>query len=570
MLKRPKSRRLTFTFSLLAVLMMFVSACAPQGSTPPASGTTTGTPVKGGTWIDDLYEPVKSLIPNGVSETFADLIDQSLYVPLFYGDAQGHINPGLATEIPTVANGDVSADLKTWTFKIRPGVTWNDGQPLDARDVDFTWKLWVNPKFGAATTSGFNLIKSADVSSDNLKITFHLSQPFEAFVASWTDGLQAPLPAHHFSSMSPDQVLKSADNLNPSVTSGPFMMSESKPGDHFTVVRNPKYYQAAQGYPYLDKIVFRLIPSQDTILKDFQSNSVTSAWFLDVTKTPAYKALTNYHLVANPAAANFEALYFNLNNPVLKDVKIRQAVAQAIDYTSLIQTARRGQATALCTDHGKAYVPGFQADATCPKYNPTAANAILDGDGWVKGSDGVRTKGGQRLEFHYSTTANNAWRAADEEILQQDLLAIGIKLDIQNYDASTFFGTVLPGGKPGTFDMAEFEDSWTYDADDSGLLACNQIPSAANSFGGGNYAQYCNPKVDALMQQELSTTDPNARQQAFNQEHQIYLTDFPFITLYSPTDIAVVKNNVHNYLPGPEGASETVNVWQWWCDGGTC
>nr|HET6903563.1 hypothetical protein [Ktedonobacteraceae bacterium] len=165
---------------------------------------------------------------------------------------------------------------------------------------------------------------------------------------------------------------------------------------------------------------------------------------------------------------------------------------------------------------------------------------------------------------------DNAWRAADEEILQQNLLAVGIKLDIQNYSADTFFGTVLPGGKPGTYDMSEFEDSFTYDADDSGLLSCNQIPSATNSFGGGNFAFYCNPKVDALMQQELSTTDPNARQQAFNQEHQIYLTDFPFITLYSPTDIAVAKNNVHNYLPGPEGASETVNVWQWWCDNGTC
>ncbi len=566
MLKRPKSRRLTMAFSLLAMLMLFVSACAPQGTAPPTN-TNTGTPVKGGTWIDDLYEPVKSLIPNGVSETFADLIDQSLYVPLFYGDAQGRINPGLATEIPTVANGDVSADLKTWTFKIRPGVTWNDGQPLDARDVDFSWKLWNNPKFGAASTVGFNLIQSATVASNNLSITFHLSQPFEAFVPTWTDGLSAPLPAHRFSSMSPDQVLKSADNLNPQVTSGPFMMSESKPGDHFTVVRNPKYYLASQGLPYLDKIVYRLIPSQDTILKDFQSNSITSAYFLDVTKVPAYKALANYHLVSNPNASNFEAMYFNLTNPMLKDVKIRQAMAQAIDYNSLIQTARRGQAVPLCTDHGKAYVPGYQADAPCPKYNPSAANAILDAAGWVKGSDGVRTKGGQRLEFKYSTTANNAWRAADEEILQQNFAAVGIKLNIQNYSADTYFGTVLPQAK---FDIGEFENSWTYDADDSSAFACNQVPSSANNFSGGNYSQYCNKQLDALMQKELSTTDVNTRQQVFNQEHQIYLTDYPFITLYGPTDISVAKNTVHNYLPGPEGATETVNVWQWWCTNGQC
>jgi peptide/nickel transport system substrate-binding protein len=562
MLKRPYSR-LTLAFSLLTVLMLFFSACAPQGGS--TSTSTNTNPVKGGTWIDDLYEPVKSLIPNGVSETFADLIDQTIYTPLLTGDTSGKIIPALATEVPTVSNGDVSADLKTWTYKIRPGVTWTDGQPTDARDVDFTWKLWNNPKFGAAGTTGINLITKADVSSDNLKITFHLSQPYVAFNSAWTDGLEAPLPAHHFSSMAPDAILKSPDNLNPTVTNGPFMMSESKPGDHFTVVRNPKYYRA--GLPYLDKIVFRLIPDQNTILKDFQAGSITSAWFLDVTKTPAYKALANYSLVANPNASNFEAMYFNLDRPALKDVTVRKAMAMAINYNALIQTARRGQAVPLCTDHGKAYVPGYQPDAPCPKYDPAGANSLLDQAGYTKGAGGVRSKNGQRLEFTYSTTANNAWRAADETILQQNFQAIGVKINIQNYSADTYFGSVLPNGK---FDIGEFENSWTYDADDSSLFACNQVPSSANNFSGGNYSRYCNKQLDALFQQELASGDPNTRQQVFNKIHQIYLTDFPFVTLYGPTDIAVVKKTTHNYLPGPEGASETVNVWQWWCTNGTC
>ncbi len=193
MFKRPRSRRLSLAFSVLVLLMVFISACAPQGTTPPP--TTNTKPVRGGTWIDDLYEPVKSLIPNGVSETFADLIDQSIYTPLLVGDKNGNLNPALATEVPTVANGDVSADLKTWTYKIRPGVKWSDGQPVDARDVDFTWKLWTNAKFGAASTTGYNLIKSADVSADNMSITFHLSAPFVAFNTAWVDGLTAPLPA---------------------------------------------------------------------------------------------------------------------------------------------------------------------------------------------------------------------------------------------------------------------------------------------------------------------------------------------------------------------------------------
>ena len=85
-----------------------------------------------------------------------------------------------------------------------------------------------------------------------------------------------------------------------------------------------------------------------------------------------------------------------------------------------------------------------------------------------------------------------------------------------------------------------------------------------------NFAFYCNPALDKLFAAEQATADPTARQQAFNQIHQIYLTDFPFVVLYGPTDIAIHKKSLHNYDPAPEGASETINVWQWWCDGGQC
>ena len=193
------------------------------------------------------------------------------------------------------------------------------------------------------------------------------------------------------------------------------------------------------------------------------------------------------------------------------------------------------------------------------------ANALLDQNGWVKGSDGYRSKGGQRLEFQYSTTANNLWRADDELIMQQNMKAIGIKLDIQNYPASTFFGNFLLDGVPGKYDIAEFENTFGYDADDASVAATSQIPP-----NGFNIMFYSNPNLDKLYIAEQSTADPAQRQQIFNQIHQIYLTDFPFITLYSPQDIALVKKNTHNYAPAPGGASETINNWEWWCDGGKC
>src|SRR6266581_1453263 len=249
MLKRPKPRSLMMAFSFLALLILVLSACgAPAQGTPPPSG---GTPVKGGTWTDDLFEEPDSLITNASSETFSDMVDQSIYAPLLVGDPSGALTPAAATVVPSVSNGGISADYKTWTFHMRPGLKWSDGQPYDARDVDFTWKLWTNPKFTAASTVGLNLITSADVSADNLSITFHLKQAFAPFLSVWADGLTAPLPAHHYQGLAPDKILTSSDNLNPSVTSGPFMMSESKPGDHYTVVRNPDYYQGPN-LPYLD------------------------------------------------------------------------------------------------------------------------------------------------------------------------------------------------------------------------------------------------------------------------------------------------------------------------------
>ena len=567
MLRRPKSQSLTVTFSFLSLLVFFLCACDVPGL---VGGTThpmgNSSPIKGGIWIDDLYDDPGSLIPNGSAKNASYIIDQSIYTPLFYGDSNGTLHPGLAKEIPTIANGGISPDLKTWTFHLKPNLVWSDGMPLNANDVDFTWKLWNNAHFNAASTVGFNLISTTEVSADNLTIVFHLKQPFSPFVSIWADGLYAPLPAHHYISMLPDQILRSADNVNPSVTSGPFIMSESVPGDHYTVVRNPKYYRASEGLPHLDKVIFRIVTDQNKILKDFQAGKVDSSWFTDLTNLSAYQHLRNYTLVENRKSTNFEAVYFNFRNPILaKNPEVRQAIAMAIDRQALIKTARYGQAAPLCTDHSPALQPGYQANAPCPKFDVNAANSLLDQNGWVRGADGYRAKNHQKLEFKYSTVAGNPWRVEDEMILQQELGSIGIKLDIQNYPAIAFYLSFLADGKPGTYDIAEFENSFNYDADDSLMLSCNQIPP-----NGFNIDFYCNKALDALYTQEQETVDPISRQNIFNQIHQIYLTDFPFITLYSPLDMSMVKKGTHNYLPAPEGALETVNIWEWWCDKGHC
>lgn len=562
MRKHSHARSLSSIGAILILIGVLLSACAPQGTPTSSSSTNSGKPVKGGIWVDDLANEPDSLIPNASVQIFAWMVMQALYAPLFAGDSTGHVQPALATEVPTIANGGVSADAKTWTFHLRPNLKWSDGKPLTAEDVDFTWKLWSNPKFGASDLVALRHIASADVSADKLTITFHLKDSYSAFLPAWIDGAFAPLPKHYYETIPADQIKHSKDNLKPSVVSGPFTMQESLPGDHYTLVRNPNYYRASEGLPYLDKIIFRPVSNQETILKDLQSGSIDSAWFLDSSKLPTYQKLSNYQLHLG-TSASYESLHFNQNNPALKDVNVRKAIALAIDRDQLIKVARLGAGIPLCTDHSPVYSPGYQADVTCPKFDLDAANKLLDQAGWVKGSDGVRHKGNLRLEFQYSTTANNQWRAQDEVINQANFQKIGIKVNVQNYPASTFFGSFLTSGKAGQYDIAEWASNYNYDANDAVDFSCDEV-------GKANFTWYCNPRLDNLFAQEQATADPAKRQQIFNQIHQILLTDFPVVSMFSPNDISISKNGTHNYKPGPFVASETVNVWEWWCDGGHC
>jgi peptide/nickel transport system substrate-binding protein len=533
--------------------------------------------VRGGTWTEEAYDP-DSLLPNMGDGNW---IDQALYLPLFYGDAQGFVHPGAAREIPSVGNGGISADATTWTFRLRPGLMWSDGVPYDARDVDYTWQLWLNPKFGAAFpngATGFELIRSADISADHLSITFHLIHPYAGFLSYWVDGYFAPLPAHHFSRMAPEAIAKSPDLLTPQVVSGPFMVAESLPGDHYTLVRNPRYYLAREGLPYLDKVVLRTgAADQNAILKDLQAGTITAARYLsvDASMVQAYRRLSDYTLVTPPTSADFEALWFNFHNTVLAShPEVRQAMAMAIDHQALIQQALQGFATPLCTDHPSALHPGYEPSVVgCPVFDAALANQLLSDNGWVKGADGVRARGGQRLSFEYATCAScSEGRMAGEAILERNFKVIGIQLDIHNYDPGTFFGSLLPEGKAspptgavaGRYDIAEWGWNFGYDPDDSFLLSCDQIPP-----NGGNVTFYCNHALDALYTQELATADPGVRQQIFSQIHAIYLAQLPFITLYSPTILSIVRKGAHNYLPGPFG-EDNVNIWEWWCDNGKC
>lgn len=548
-----KGKQLFAVVGLGLLISFALSACGP---TPV---TTNSNQVKrGGTLTDGLYEEPDSLLSNASTETYSDLVDATIWTPLLYGDPQGNLHPGLLKEIPTVANGDISADGRHYTLKLRSGLEWSDGQPLTADDVVFTLKLWNNPAYGAKfNTVGLPYIDWSTLEAvDATTITFSMKQVFVPVINSQlADPNLAPMPKHIFGSMDPGSILKSDENFKPTVVSGPFMISDRVKGDHINVVKNPDYYQASAGYPYLDGIHFKIITDSSTVLTALQSGALDTSWFLDTTKLDSYKAINGYTLYTDKYPATFEEILFNLHNPILADLQVRKAISMAVDIDTIINQVLAGTGQRTCDEDVGTFA--HEAKLTCYKFDPTQAKSILAADDWTAGSDGYLQKNGKELELRWSTTANNARRSQGEQIAQQNLKDVGIKIDIVNYSADTWFGTELPTGN---FDIGEFANSLGYDPDNGSTWLSTQTPDK----GGLNYGFYSSPQVDQDLQTEESSPDQNTRLKAFKDFHQQLLNDLPVVYLYSFGNLAMARNTVHNYDISSLGPSETWNVWTWW------
>ena len=502
---------------------------------------------------DGLFEEPTTLLPNvGYAVAFSTMVQETLFSPLFYTDDKGVLHPGLAARIPTQANGGIAKNGLAYTFSLRPGLKWSDGQPLDARDVDFSWRTWTNKAVIVTSTTGFDHIKSTTISPDHLSITFHLTSPYAPFVSVWADQVM-PLPAHILSSVAPKALNSSKQIFAPTVSSGPFKLSDRKSGDHITVVRNPDYFRP--GMPYLDRIVFRIIPDQVALTNALRAHEIDCAWYLDIAQVNALRAVSGYTFL--PAEApNIEQGLLNLKNPILQDVRVRQALEYGLDRFSMVKDVWHGTAVPLASDQTPASWAYDPAVKPYP-FDPKKAAALLDAAGWKLGSDGRRHKGGKTLTLRWSTTARNQWRAQDEIIALQDYQNLGIDLRIVNYDSSAYFGDILPNGK---FDIGEWENGQLPDPDTSiaSYFGGHQLPPK-----GSNWGHYVNPQYDALIAQEERITGQARRKAIFARMQQIMNRDMPSLWLYDPPVPSEYRNTLHNYRPGPY-SYETWNTWEWY------
>jgi peptide/nickel transport system substrate-binding protein len=483
--------------------------------------------------------------------------------------------PVLAAELPTEANGGVSADKLTITWKLQPDLKWSDGQPLTSDDIKFTWEALADPLSTAISgTGGISLITSIDT-PDPLTAVVHYSTPYPGYMSQFMYGL---FPRHATGATAD---MSNWDWNRQPVGAGPFVVSEWASGEYIAMEPNPNYFQP--GKPYLSKLIFRIVPefaAQIALMK--QGEAQVQLWpGVDDPVQYVAEVGDNVHEDLVPGLWNL-AIDFNLSmpfdgdpgptppHPILGDLRVRQAISSAIDYNTLIQDVLRNTVAESTSPFAYGW---YKCDITrANPYNVDKANSLLDEAGWKMGSDGIRVaqgalyaKDGTRLSLELQGYTSFEPLQRTEEFIVENLKAVGIEAKIQNYDFSIIFGSYDDNSPRmiGDYDMLIYDRSLSIEPQGSveNDYISTQVPTADNP-NGGNIWRWINPAVDEFVKQAGSSFDFAVRKDAYCGLANLVNTELPQVYIYIFQDGYGYANNLTGVVVSTWG-SMTWDVQNW-------
>jgi peptide/nickel transport system substrate-binding protein len=437
---------------------------------------------------------------------------------------------------------DVSPDGLAYTFRLRPGVTFHDGTEMNADAVKFTFDRILDPATKAVVLGWISPLKAAEV-IDPLTVKLVLSEPFSPLLGS--------LCITSFGIVSPTAAKKyGADFGKNPVGTGAWKLKDWVSGETITLARNEAYhnfhtYMDNKGAPYLDELVFRIIPDAATQLSAFETNEVQVV-NLAPRDVDRFKADPNYQVYVPTRNTGISMVEFATNKPAggvgvefkppLDDLRLRQAIGYAINADEIIAKVLFGLAA---RNYGPmpnglfAYNPAIEQYGF--HFDPAKAKALLDEAGWVAGSDGMRAKGGQKLELLMWTWAGGA-NDKVLQVIQNQLQQVGLSVKIQVLEAATF----IDGLKSGPANL--WITGWNWPEPNILKLMTE------TAYGLGNYRD----------QQYLSLLDQASRESDFDKRSALYfeaskklLADAAVIPLWTDWGATAVHANVKGYVLSP-------------------
>ncbi len=558
---------------LAAALLVIATACGagtPSGASPSAGAPAAGAPVKGGTLVVAIWQEPANLMPSYQSQTVQSVVLDTIVEGLVRVSPAGEYEPVLAKEVPTVANGGVkvSADGKSMdvTYKLAPGIKWSDGQPLTSADVQFTWKAWMtDPKVGVR--EGYDQISGVDT-PDDLTAVIH----YKTIYGPYASRFQRLMAKHAL-----EKDFSKSDYVRKPLGTGPYMITQFNPGESFVVERSPNYRGA--GKPYLDKVVFKSVPSSTVAIAQLKAGEVQVMWNIGEAETADVAGDPNIEVVVTTSpyveriemntAENKDGTDPNSKHPVLGDINVRRALISATPKQQIIDKLLLGKAKVGRTVLSIGWAAPKESEITQDGYDPKKANELLDQAGWVRGTDGIRSKNGIRAALTIMTTTGNQYREQLEQVLVTEYKQVGVDLKITNAPSSVFLSGSWAAGdqrKHGSYDLSMYNSA--PDIDPQSIINqryhSKNIPSPANGGIGQNYTRVKNPEMDRLIDEAGSSLDLNARKTAYAKALKILNEEAAIIWLSERADLTAYGKNVQGHGGGNGWRNFTHNIEDWW------
>ena len=433
---------------------------------------------------------------------------------------------------PWLATSWEQPDALTWIFHLRDGVRFHDGRPLEAEDVAWTIRSMVDGTLITAKGGAFAAVDHVEV-RDRLTVVVKLKRPAAGLLFNMSDGLFGVVPRGAGRDF----------GLHP-VGSGPFRFVSAVQDKEVIVDRNKSYWAESSAPPVgasrIEHIRFSVVPDAITSsleLKKGSADLASNVVTLDMVHTLAQEPNLE---VKSSAGAPVIYTNFNVNDPALKNRRVRQAIACAMDRQAIVDAIWRGQArlanTLLPVGHWAAASDDEMAQYP---HDIVRAQQLLDQAGFHANKLGIRL----RITLKTSTDETTRLMAA---VLQQQLRAAGIRLDIRSAEFGTFYADVTRGA----FQMYALR--WIGSNEDPDIF---RYAYGSGSFPpkGGNRGRYSNARVDALLASAAAETDQARRREAYVEVQKILAEELPGIPLWYPNNEVVHTRRIMGVRPGPSG-----------------
>lgn len=515
------------------------------------------------------------------------------------GPGQRYVHPD-SQEVVTATEEVANLPQITARFVIREGVKWQDGTPVTAADSVFSQQLACDKN---TRTSKATCERTASYAAIDERTVEWTSLPGFTDQVYFTNFYQ-PLPRHQVSEQTgltmaetpAGDILDDETFRRKPLSYGPFQVVEWVPGDRIALERNPNYWRANEGLPFLDKVVYRFYSSSDSLvaaLKTGQAHVGTQDG-LDISQSDALDAaaaageVTPFYVVGTV----WEHIDFNLHpadgRPAPGACKeLRQAVAYGTDRQVMVDAIEKGKTRVQHT-----YVPqehwAFPPEDKLIQYafDPARAATLLetlgfadvDGDGYREASKDISCtittdlgggtkdqviKQGTPLELWLNTTQDNELRQATTLLFQQNMKDIGVKVSLDYMDLRVLYQDGPDGPLFGRhFDLSQF--AWLTGVQPPvGLYYCTEIPDEDNLWVGLNETGWCNPQYDRAAKKAASTLERAAALPYYHAAQYLFMDELPVLPLFSRVKVMAAAPNVVNFRPNPTVNSETWNIETW-------